>query len=243
MLLAVATLTIAYFKLSAQIKGRRAEILDAQANLFRQSEALLFLYSELRPRYGLPETRGWAASPDFLRKVCEVFAAHEPKLVVECSSGVSTLVLAYMVKRAGRGRIVSLEHDATYAAQTRALLRRHGVEHFVEVQVAPLVDLKLTDWSGRWYDVSDLRIDAPIDMLVIDGPPAEMQHQSRYPAYPVLRASMSDNAVILLDDSGREDEREAVRRWCAGDLDLQSTSVADSCEKGCTVLRRNRGAD
>jgi len=67
-----------------------------------------------------------------------------------------------------------------------------------------------------------------IDILVIDGPPAETQPQSRYPAYPVLRPQMSGTAVILLDDSGREDEREAVRRWCAADPDLKEFGFADS---------------
>ena len=56
-----------YHKLSLAI-SRLAKQTNKQAdNVISQIEALLALYAEIRPAHGLPPTRGWAASPDFLR--------------------------------------------------------------------------------------------------------------------------------------------------------------------------------
>jgi len=66
----------------------------ALANLFDQVQALHSLYAELDLPQGLPPTRRWAASPDFLLLLTRRVRRTKPALVVECGSGTSTIVLA-----------------------------------------------------------------------------------------------------------------------------------------------------
>ncbi len=68
--------------------------------------------------------------------------------------------------------------------------------------------------TWNWYDLPDLdKLPGKIDMLVVDGPPWKLQHLARYPALPVLFKYLSDNAVIILDDGNRPDEKEIVKLW------------------------------
>ncbi|MBV7534765.1 class I SAM-dependent methyltransferase [Duganella sp. sic0402] len=202
--------------------------------MFRQLEALQGLYAELDLGASLPATRDWAASPDFLLALTRHARAKQPSLVVECSSGASTLVLARCMQLNGAGKVLSLEHDPHYAAQTRAQLRQHGLQDWAQVLDAPLKPLMLTGESWPWYDSSALPPDASIDMLVIDGPPQATREMARYPAGPMLFERLAPCAYVFVDDANRIDELEILRRWKQAYPALHQSTLA--CEKGCAVL-------
>jgi predicted O-methyltransferase YrrM len=212
---------------------QRAE--DRLATHFAQVESLMALNLELALPRGLQPTRGWAGSPDFLLQVLRVAMERKPKIVVECSSGVSTVVLARAMQLVGIGHVWSLEHDRAFADKTRAELRRHGLEAWATVIDAPLVPLKLAEGTWNWYDVRALP-EGLIDMLVVDGPPMTLQRLSRFPAIPVLDKKLAQTAVVMLDDSQRSDESEAVRQWSANYGWHQPVAVY--AEKGLAQLRR-----
>ena len=50
-----------------------------------------------------------------------------------------------------------------------------------------------------------------IDILIIDGPPIKIGKNARYPAIPFLLDKLSENAIILLDDANRSNERETKK--------------------------------
>jgi predicted O-methyltransferase YrrM len=204
------------------------------ADVFRQVESLQALYLDLRLTRSLPPTRGWAASPDFLAVLMRHVRRGRPGTVVECGSGVSTLVLARSLQLNGGGHVYSLEHLPEHVIETRALLNEHGVGSFATVLESPLRTLRLgsTEWS--WYSVEALPQGA-IDMLVVDGPPWTTGRLARYPAGPVLFPRLSSAAVVILDDAGRADERAALARWREEYPALSHEKV--ECEKGCAVLR------
>jgi predicted O-methyltransferase YrrM len=207
---------------------------------YRQIEALFSLFSTLQPRLPLPSMREWAASPDLLKKITELVLDTKPSLVVEASSGVSTLVIAYCLKRLGCGSVVSLEHDAKYAAVSRNLLSSHGLEDVATIVLAPLKECECDGSRWLWYDLHRLRLDRPIDLLIVDGPPNDVQKLSRYPALPLLYPHLSATATILLDDGAREDEREIVARWRKR-FSRFAVEVLEM-EKGAYLLRRQEAA-
>ncbi len=184
-----------------------------QRAIFAQSEAMLGLNAVLRPVYPFPGTRGWAASPDLLREVV-THVLHRPVgLVVEASSGTSTLMIAYALERKGSGHVVALEHDEGYAARTRELLGLHGLTHRATVVYAPLARQRCGVDELVWYDLARVTFDAPIDLLVVDGPPEEAGPLARYPAVPLLRERFAPGARVILDDGDRPDERTIAERW------------------------------
>jgi hypothetical protein len=224
------------------------------AVLFRQLEALQGLYAELGLEKSLPGTRGWAASPDFLMELVRHARAARPGIVVECGSGTSTLVLARCIEMNGQGRVYSLEHDHAYAEQTRALLRRHGLERWAVVLDAPLTARSLAGGDWSWYATGALDTELAatrgagagadsaaidmIDMLVIDGPPKDTGTLARYPAGPLLFPQLAIGAAVFLDDAARPDETAILARWQTEFPQFEQSSRA--CEKGCAVLIRRR---
>jgi predicted O-methyltransferase YrrM len=202
---------------------------------FRQIEALIGLYAELALTRALPSTRGWAASPDFLLELATHALHSRPKTIVECSSGVSTLVLASCMMKNGTGHVYSLENEPKYARITRQNIERHGLEAWATVIDAPLEVQELEARSWYWYAPTALAACPPsIDMLVIDGPPGTTGELARYPAGPALFPRLSDACSVFVDDAIRQDEKEAVRRWLVAFPHLEARDIA--CEKGCVLI-------
>ncbi|PYF99404.1 Methyltransferase domain-containing protein [Georgenia satyanarayanai] len=176
-------------------------------------QALLQLLRRVPDAPPLPDLGGWALSASTILAVWDVVQRDRPAQIVECGSGSSSVWLGYAARAAGAGRVVSLEHQADYARQTRAMLARHGLQDVVEVRHAPLTEVEVGGQTFRWYDpvrVEDLHA---VDMLLVDGPPKSTGPLARYPAVPLLGDRLVAGAGIVVDDAGRPDERAVVERW------------------------------
>lgn len=203
-------------------------------SLYAQLQSLAALERRLSLADPLPPLRGWAGSPDFLLQVALEVGRSRPYCVLECSSGVSTLVVARSLQQVGHGHVYSLEHEPRFAEQTRSLLRQHGLTDWATVIDAPL---EVGEDGRTWYRVSALpQTVRDVALLVIDGPPASVGPLARYPALPRLRERLAPSFALLLDDAGREDECEVVRRWCSEWPALQLQQLP--AEKGLVRLVR-----
>lgn len=179
----------------------------------KQVESLFALYEILQPTHPFPSMGGWSGSADFLRCIMDVILEHKPEVIVEASSGVSTVVAAMSCRRNGTGKVFSLEHHAEFAALTRREIDKQGLSEFSTVIDAPLKDHKIDGESIPWYGFDDSILPGPIDVLIIDGPPAALHRFSRFPALPLLRRAMSDHCLVILDDADRLQERMTISRW------------------------------
>ncbi|MEO5344098.1 MAG: class I SAM-dependent methyltransferase [Gammaproteobacteria bacterium SHHR-1] len=177
----------------------------------------------------------WSAAADFLHLIVEHCLTHRPQHIVECSSGISTLMLAAACRLNGCGQVVSLENGAEFAASTHGQLRAQGLTEQARVIHAPLLPVDIHNKGYEWYDISALPRQ-PIDMLVIDGPPGFLQPLSRYPALPLLWSYLAQQATLFLDDAARPDEQEIVRLWLEEFPGLQRQEF--SSERGCVRLLR-----
>jgi predicted O-methyltransferase YrrM len=244
---AVAAVAVGFLVLRRQRAAERqlTQRLDrlegpALDNLYSQLEALNNLYRDLGFKASLPGTRGWAACPDFLHLIALHVLAARPAVAVECSSGVSTLVLAQCMAANGSGHVFSLEHEPQFAEKTREHLARLGLQEFATVIDAPLKVYALEGCEYRWYDLSKL-VSERIDLLVIDGPPAATCPMARYPAGPLLFCRLTEGAHVFLDDAARDEEKAAVDRWSrAGAVSIVERLLRT--EKGCSVLVRGPDA-
>ncbi|AHK79782.1 hypothetical protein M911_12165 [Ectothiorhodospira haloalkaliphila] len=182
--------------------------------LFHQLQAYNDLNSLIRPQSPLPLLRGWASSPDFLLHLTQDALRSKPSIILECSSGASTTVLARCCQLNGAGHVFSLEHDARYAEETREQLEDQGLESWATVIHSPLVENVVA--GQPWYDLSDLATSVELssaDMLVVDGPPATTAQEARYPALPELDKYLKQGGRVYLDDASRKDELRIIERW------------------------------
>ncbi len=155
------------------------------------------------------EASGWRLPDDACALLTRLVLDYRPELIVECGSGRSTVVLAEAADSYG-GRVVSLEHDLGYLAETKTMLADCGVH--ASVRHAPLVAHggALPDrWyiESSWYDLNG------IGMLMVDGPPGGSARWARSPAVPILRERLLPGCLVVLDDAQRDDERQTIARW------------------------------
>jgi Methyltransferase domain len=223
----------ASFVLRADTESIRQEVFS----LFSQIQSLMALDRKLGLPQALPAMRGWVGSPDFLLQVADEIAVTGPRCVMECSSGVSTLVIARSLQLQGGGHVYSLEHEPAYAQQTRDMLARFGLAEWATVLDAPLENRHTVT---PWYSESVIPADMPpVELLVIDGPPASALPLARYPALPRLFDRLAPSFTVMLDDADRPGEVEIVRRWCTQWPGLQLTRLP--AEKGLACLRMKSG--
>jgi protein-L-isoaspartate O-methyltransferase len=195
------------------IQQTRDQMVRHQRDQVPQTEALFQLYRQVEPVAPMPPSGWWALNPAELLELWYVLQRRRPQLVLELGSGTSSVWLGYALRRHG-GRLVSVEHDRSYAEQTRAHLRRHGLTERVEVRHVPLVPVTVDGEPYQWYDPDQLTDLSGVDLLVVDGPPGGTGAQARYPALPLLVDRLAPGATVLLDDLDRADEREIAQRWC-----------------------------
>ncbi len=194
-------------------------------------------YLEIQKKLGfdtaLPYTAQWSAAADFLNLLIEHCQKDKPSVVLECSSGLSTLVLARCCQINAHGHVFSLENGATFAKETRENLQHFDLSSQATVIDAALMPYQLEQKDFDWYAIDQLPA-SRIDLLVIDGPPGHIQHHSRFPALPLLYQRLNDRCTIFLDDAARDEEKEIVDLWLKQFPGLEHTFV--DTERGCSIL-------
>ena len=147
----------------------------------------------------------WAASVDYIEAM--IGAVDETSgPIVECGSGLTTLVLGLITSDNGR-QICVLEHDPAWHRQISRMVGRHSLVN-VGVHLTPLRSYG----PFHWYDLTEVCIPNDIAVVICDGPPGSTIG-GRYGLLPVLRPRLKQSCIILLDDAGREEERKILERW------------------------------
>jgi hypothetical protein len=149
----------------------------------------------------------WSADSPLLLAMLE-WLPRTAGAIVECGSGLSTLVLACAASKSGRS-VHSFEHDAGWAERMVRDLPMH-LRSSVELHVTPIRSYGEFDW----YSLDNITLPNAIGFVVCDGPPGETRG-GRYGLAPVLRSHLAPGCIVLLDDTQRPEEHEIVRRWCA----------------------------
>jgi hypothetical protein len=151
------------------------------------------------------DNSGWDGKLDYLEEVA-ARAAATPGPVLECGSGLTTVLVGLLAGRRGV-ETWSLEHHPQWHARVVAALGKHRVPN-VEVCLAPL-----RDYEGfNWYDPPLGRMPDQFSLVVCDGPP-DIEGGGRYGLLPVMEPRLAPEALILFDDAREAGQEEVLRRW------------------------------
>lgn len=224
--------------------GIVAYIAIGKARAATQQMNQLAALVRVRPLVGsLPVPLGGvSADPLLIDRIVSELIERQPTLVFECGSGSSTIYISACLRAMGHGKVISVEHDAIYASRTRAMADRHGLGAHVDVVLAPLENRTSEGaettmyWYGPQYEQF---LTGPIDVVVIDGPPAKSAPWARFPALPLLRRHLADDCVLILDDGDRLHERQTATRW-ARQLGTKATYIPSG--HGAWIIETRTGA-
>ena len=171
----------------------------------------------------------YSADGRFLERVCDMMGQVSGGTVLECGSGVSTVVLHLMAARRNI-RVVSLEHLRQFHSRTgKALSRCFGDASTRNLIRAPLVSYGAFSWydQRKFAELDDIRL------VVCDGPPG-ITRGTRYGLLPVMRAKLRPDCEILLDDLIRTDEQTVVRLW---QREFGISYTRHATERGAVTIR------
>ncbi len=144
-----------------------------------------------------------SAAVEYLGAVAEASAATRGT-VLECGSGLSTIVAGAISQRTGN-QVVSLENSSWWARHVRWCLGLARAEK-VDYRVRPLRSFGTFDWYDLGTPVAN------VTLVICDGPIATSQG-GRFGLLPVCAEYLAPNARILLDDFERPSEKSVVQRW------------------------------
>jgi predicted O-methyltransferase YrrM len=212
--------------------------LDDLKEHLKHLEALQSLLQVVKLRSPLPPMGGYSIQPDFANHLVAILREERPRACVETGSGVSTILVGYVLESLGEGKLVALEHHERYAERTARDVKRHGLQRFVHVAHAPLRDVTLAGEPWLFYDLNALRGLAQIDFLLVDGPADETTRPGgRYPALPLLLPQLGERATVILHFVP-ESQRAMVDRWMKEHPEFEREDLPVT--KGAVVLRRRR---
>lgn len=187
----------------------------------REAAAVHFLSSHLQTSRFLPPIGGWSVDYSVVAAILDFVRQRDRAItVLELGSGSGTPWLATIAAQTG-GRLISVEHDATHVERTRALVRYYGLEATCTVVHAPLTDETAraqpdVDDSSPWYDLGPVVTalgDDLVEVLLVDGPPSTVGPHARQPALFAVEHHLADEALVVLDDVVRDDERDTFTNW------------------------------
>ncbi|MGI8536744.1 MAG: class I SAM-dependent methyltransferase [Mycobacteriales bacterium] len=155
--------------------------------------------------------------PSAVVSVLNEVTVRRRKLIVELGAGISTLFLGRLLRSSG-GQLISVEHDEQWLDVMASLLAAEGLADVVTLLHAPLRDYDSPWGTVSWYEpatVTSMLSPSTVDLLLVDGPVAgkRAHAHSRYPALPVLRPFLTEDASIVLDDISRPGEEQVCARW------------------------------
>ena len=146
----------------------------------------------------------WSALEDYLRD-CMSHALASSGPVLECGSGLTTIVLGAIAQKRGY-RHWALEHQEAWTVRVHEFLARYGIDSVA------LLHAPLKRYAGfDWYDVP-ANLPTNFSLVICDGPPGKT-HGGRYGLVPLMRDRMASGCVILLDDGDRAGEQSVAQRW------------------------------
>ena len=165
----------------------------------------------LRKSWGNPQ---FSVCVPFLKRLLELVEETDGP-ILECGSGLTTLILAKVTERP----IIVLEHEKEWLDKLRAFWD-HKVPANVELRHAPIKKY-IPELYGEkkywWYDISG-GLTNGIDLVICDGPPTGIQGIAnvvpmRMGLPPVVRTYLKPGVKILMDDYLKPEQDKTVQHW------------------------------
>jgi hypothetical protein len=182
----------------------------------------------------------WTISTQAMNLLEQEIRASPPRRVLEFGSGLSTACLArYMAENAPgspRPGVVSIEENADFCAEARALVAELGLDEVAAINHAPLVRKEVAGRSVNAYDLpavvlAELEAE-PADLVFIDGPGMAGGRFSRWAVLHTVLPLLPGGFRFYLDDALSDSALEYARLWA----ELPRVEIAGVAMVGHGVL-------
>jgi len=147
----------------------------------------------------------WSADFGYLEDVADRAAAASGP-ILECGSGVTTLLLSALAAKRGV-EVWALEHSPDWYLYIYAALAQLELPP-VHVCFCPLRNYG----EFSWYTLPRSTLPRDFELVLCDGPPGDTPG-GRFGLWPILGSHLAPGAAIVLDDTNRKHEQAILGRW------------------------------
>lgn len=148
--------------------------------------------------------QGFSAQTDYLES-CINYTLNSNGLIVECGSGLTSILIGFIAKKQGR-KIISFEHIDYWAQKIKGELERNNLTNNI------LLSRELVNYGNYdWYNVNEINI-GMVGLCICDAPPGNTLG-GRRGFFNIFRNQLQSDSIILLDDANREDEQIMIKEW------------------------------
>ena len=151
----------------------------------------------------------WSMSADSLSHLVELLRREQPSSVLEFGGGISTLVVAHVMREihgdVDRPLVFSIDQMEEAIEETKTNLDKHGLGKYVAHLHAPVGRVFLEGMKTSCYQVNEddwrqLLGDARPECVIIDGPHGGFG--ARFATLPMAFPHLAENAVLVMDRCG-----------------------------------------
>jgi predicted O-methyltransferase YrrM len=126
--------------------------------------------------------------------------------VLECGSGISTILLSLAMPRRPGCEIWALENDVRWFERVASVTRQYQLGN------VQLVHAPLRSYGDYMWYAAPLQRMPRFHLVICDGP-TEATRGGRYGLLPVMAPRLADDAVVLVDDADTAVGRGVLARW------------------------------
>jgi predicted O-methyltransferase YrrM len=195
------------------------------------------VHHSLSSEHPLPNWGHWAIPPDLLTIAMRIITDKQPKLVVEFGSGISTVIVASLLRNHG-GRLVSVEHDAKYAKLQQHNIQCRELDTIVDLRIAPISNEKHPPFEHPWYSSNAIDDLENVDLVIVDGPPRSYGAEVRYPGIAKMLNKLSPGGTIILDDAARPGEQNIKQSLLKQYPEI--VIVEPPTMRGCLIIQKRQ---
>lgn len=186
----------------------------------RASKGSALSIPELASLLNDTELGTWALAAPSIEFLVTEARRLRPKAVLEFGCGVSTIVLAWLMRELygtpSQPVVFSIEQSDDFLRTTETRLRTLGLMENVRLLHAPMMPQNICNISIACYRLPEAELaaflgDARPDFVLIDGPAGS--YGSRFGTVPLVHRFLQEKAAIYMDDALRDSELAIADCW------------------------------
>jgi hypothetical protein len=157
-----------------------------------------------------------AAGEDYA-KACMEWGFTSDKNIIECGSGLSTLLVAAAGMK-NNTFIYSFEDHEFWASKMQQMGKKYGLTNMT------ILHAPITDYGDyAWYQPDTTLLPKKVDVALCDGPLGSTKG-GRVGLLPQMHSRFTKETVVLLDDFDRVGEKVTAETWC-DDFEMEIAAV------------------
>lgn len=157
---------------------------------------------------------GWSGLSAYLM-ACLQHADKSSGYILECGSGLSTILMGIIAKSKGN-HIISLENSGKWKRRTNWYLKHFNLNN-ASILYSPIVD----KGAYQWYKIEQYNFPDKVSLVILDGPPGDIKG-GRTGFFLECKNIITKNTLILVDDVERKEEMGMVIEF-SRKMDFQYT--------------------